>query len=46
MKLTEDRLALLNKQARLDASVEIADLITESGEAVGTKVILKIPVDG
>jgi putative methionine-R-sulfoxide reductase with GAF domain len=46
MKLTEDRLALLNKQAKLDASVEIEDLMTEQGEAAGTKVILKIPVDG
>ena len=46
MKLTEDRLALLNKQARIDASVEVADLVTATGEAAGTKVILKIPVDG
>ncbi len=46
MKLTEDRLALLNKQAKLDASVEIEDLKSTSGEAAGTKVILKIPVDG
>ncbi len=46
MKLTEDRLALINKQAKLDSAVEIEDLRNETGEAAGTKVILKIPVDG
>ncbi len=46
MKLTEDRLALLNKKAELNASVEIIDLKNETGEAAGTRVILKIPVDG
>ncbi len=45
MQLTEDRLALLNKNAELNASVEILDLKTEAGEAAGTRVILKIPVD-
>ncbi len=45
MKLTEDRLALLNKQAQLDASVEVEDLKTEDGTPAGTRVILKIPVD-
>lgn len=45
MKLTEDRLALLGKQAQIDASVEVEDLITNDGGAAGTKVIIKIPVD-
>ncbi len=44
MKLTEDRLALLNKHAELNASIEIIDLVMETGEAGGTKVIIKIPV--
>lgn len=45
MKLTESRLALLNKHSNWDASVEINDLKTPSGEAAGTSVILRIPVD-
>ncbi|MBX2924593.1 MAG: histidine kinase [Chitinophagaceae bacterium] len=45
MKLTEDRLALLGKQAQMEASVEVKDLKTNDGCAAGTKVIIKIPVD-
>lgn len=45
MKLTEDRLALLNKTSEASASVAVEDLLGEEGEAVGTKVILTIPVD-
>lgn len=45
MKLTVDRLSLLNKETFRDATVEILDLKNKSGEATGTKVILKIPVD-
>ncbi len=44
MKLTEDRISLLNKHAQLNASVDIIDLKTSDNEAAGTKVILKIPV--
>jgi len=44
MKLTESRLALLNKHAELNASVEIIDLVKENNEAAGTKVILNIPI--
>jgi putative methionine-R-sulfoxide reductase with GAF domain len=44
MQLTENRLSLLNKHAELNASVEIIDLQNGSNEALGTKVILKIPV--
>ncbi|RYF96942.1 MAG: GAF domain-containing protein, partial [Chitinophagaceae bacterium] len=46
MKLTEDRLALLNKQIQTEGSVEVNDLMANDGEAAGTKVILKIPIDG
>lgn len=45
MKLTEDRLALLNKQAEIDSSVLIEDLVNENGEAAGTRVTIKMPVD-
>lgn len=44
MKLTEDRISLLNKHAELNASVDIIDLKNENGEAKGTRVILKIPI--
>ena len=44
MQLTENRLSLLNKHAELNASIEIIDLQNGGSEAVGTKVILKIPV--
>jgi sensor histidine kinase YesM len=44
MQLTENRLGLLNKYSKLNASVEIIDLQNGGNEALGTKVILKIPV--
>lgn len=44
MQLTENRLSLLNKHAELNASVEIIDLQNGGNEAVGTKVVLRIPV--
>jgi putative methionine-R-sulfoxide reductase with GAF domain len=43
MKLTENRLSLLNRHAQLNASIEIIDLVKED-EAAGTKVILNIPI--
>jgi len=44
MQLTESRLGLLNKYAQVNASVEIIDLQNGGHQALGTKVILKIPV--
>ena len=44
MELTENRLSLLNKHAELNASVEIIDMETATGEPAGTKVVLSIPV--
>ena len=44
MQLTENRLSLLNKHAKLNASVEIIDMMNGDGKAKGTKVVLKIPV--
>jgi LytS/YehU family sensor histidine kinase len=44
MKLTENRISLLNRHAQLNASVEIIDLVKEENEAAGTKVILNIPI--
>ena len=44
LKLTENRLNLLNKYAELNASIDIIDLVKTNNEAAGTKVILKIPI--
>jgi hypothetical protein len=44
MKLTEDRIAILNQYAQTNASVEIIDLVNEAQEAAGTRVVIKIPV--
>jgi sensor histidine kinase YesM len=42
LKITTERLALLNKEKGLHTFYEIEDLKDESGNAIGTKVILKI----
>ncbi|RYY28028.1 MAG: GAF domain-containing protein [Chitinophagaceae bacterium] len=44
MKLTENRLSLLNKYAELTASVDIIDLTGKEASSEGTRVILTIPV--
>jgi len=44
MKLTSDRISLLNKHSEMNASVDIIDLTNGNGEAKGTKVILRIPI--
>ena len=44
LKLTENRLALLNKYAELNASIDIIDLKKTDMESGGTRVILKIPI--
>jgi ligand-binding sensor domain-containing protein/putative methionine-R-sulfoxide reductase with GAF domain len=45
MRLTEDRLALLNKGQDATLAVVIEDLKTDEGQASGTKVVLRIPID-
>lgn len=44
MKITGDRLSLLNKISNANASVQVIDLKNEAGEAEGTRVELLIPV--
>jgi sensor histidine kinase YesM len=44
MKLTEERISMLNQNTSLNASIQIIDLESNTGEATGTKVILTIPV--
>ena len=44
MKITSDRLAMLNKLAGADASINIFDLKNNDGSAAGTRVELVIPL--
>ena len=44
MKITSDRLAMLNKIAGADASVQIFDLKNKDESAAGTRVELTIPL--
>jgi len=44
MKLTEERLSMLNQYASLNASINITDLEDDNNEASGTKVVLTIPI--
>ena len=44
MKITGDRLALLNKISRANASVTVFDLKDDHGAPIGTRVELVIPV--
>ncbi len=44
MKLTEERLKLREIDAEENGSQEVIDLTNEAGEASGTKVIIKIPI--
>ena len=44
MKLTEERISMLNQYASLNASINIIDLESSGHEATGTKVILTIPI--
>ncbi|SEI99891.1 Y_Y_Y domain-containing protein [Dyadobacter sp. SG02] len=44
MKLTEDRIAVLNQYAQTNASVEIVDLEDDNRVAAGTRVVVVIPV--
>jgi hypothetical protein len=42
LKITTDRLALLNKNQHIDTFYEMHDLYDEEGNAAGTKVIIRI----
>jgi LytS/YehU family sensor histidine kinase len=42
LKITTDRLALLNKNQHIDTFYEMHDLYDEDGNAAGTKVVIKI----
>lgn len=44
MSITLDRLRLLQQETGLDASMEVIDLVDENGTALGTKVVLILPL--
>lgn len=44
IKITEGRIAMMQKANGSDTSVEIKDLVYADGSAAGTEVVLKIPV--
>jgi hypothetical protein len=44
MKITQDRLEVLNRIHHSSLSVNIIDLQDESGESAGTKVEIFIPI--
>jgi ligand-binding sensor domain-containing protein len=44
MKLTEERIGMINKMKIGSANVQIIDLKNENSEALGTKVVLTIPI--
>ncbi len=43
MRITEDRIALLQKENKLESYVSIVDLVLPDGSPGGTEVLLKIP---
>ena len=44
MRITKDRMEMINKMYGADTSVRIIDLTDENGQAKGTRVELKIPI--
>jgi LytS/YehU family sensor histidine kinase len=45
MRITADRIALMQQQKQQEASIEIMDLVLSNGCAGGTEVIIKIPIE-
>lgn len=44
MKITKDRIGLINRTLGIQAEVEVEDLADENGNANGTRVIVNVPV--
>ena len=44
MKITESRIAMMQKMNEENKSIEIRDLVDADGNAAGTEVVLKIPI--
>ncbi len=45
MKITESRIAMMQKMNGSNKSVEIRDLVDADGSVAGTEVVLKIPIE-
>ena len=44
MRITADRIAMLQQKKQIDTTIKITDLVLPDGSAAGTEVLLKIPV--
>jgi Histidine kinase len=44
MKITADRIELINQMYQTNTNVQVVDLINNKNEVVGTKVIIEIPI--
>jgi len=44
MKITESRIAMMQKLDASGESIQIKDLVDAEGNAAGTEVVLRIPV--
>lgn len=44
MRITADRIAMMQQKSRLDGYISIRDLVLADGTDGGTEVLLKIPV--
>ncbi|CAN5421630.1 hypothetical protein BH20BAC1_BH20BAC1_07540 [soil metagenome] len=44
MRITADRIAMLQQNKQLDTTIKITDLVLADGSAGGTEVFLKIPI--
>ena len=44
LRITENRIAMLQKNGSLESPVMIHDLVNDNGDAAGTEVIIKIPL--
>jgi hypothetical protein len=44
MRITTDRIALLQQKRMIQTSMQVNDLVLPDGSAGGTEVIIKLPV--
>jgi ligand-binding sensor domain-containing protein len=44
MQITEDRIAIINQTQKINASCTVQDLYDAQGQAAGTRVLLRVPV--
>lgn len=44
MKITSDRIELINRIYKIDTQVQVVDLVDENGGAAGTRIVIHIPL--